>query len=75
VQHDNDVDLAVLDVADWEGLLADLQRLLPQYSMRVVVPSDDPTTKFIRVYCEVAAHSQPAMFVLRAVLPSLSCPP
>lgn len=47
---DNDVDLAVLE-PDWEPLLASLAAALPQYTMRIVVPSDDPDTRFIRVYC------------------------
>ncbi|PRW20648.1 phosphate ABC transporter permease isoform A [Chlorella sorokiniana] len=50
IKHDNDVDVAVWQ-PDWPALLADLQAALPQYSMRIVVPSDDPDTSFIRVYC------------------------
>lgn len=50
ILHDNDVDIAVYE-PDWPALLHALRAALPQYSARIVVPSDDPTTCFIRVYC------------------------
>lgn len=36
---------------DWEELRAALQTALPQYAVRVVVPSESPDSRFIRVYC------------------------
>ncbi|KAL4433766.1 hypothetical protein ABPG75_000207 [Micractinium tetrahymenae] len=50
ILHDNDIDVAILNPG-WPELLAALRAALPQYSMRIVVPSDDPSTRFIRVYC------------------------
>ena len=52
ILHDNDIDLAVL-APDWPALRAGLAAALPQYSVRVVVPSEDPSTCFIRVYCHL----------------------
>ena len=57
ILHDNDIDVAVLlpppdaDADPWPALLAELRRALPQYRVRVVFPSEDPSTRFIRVYC------------------------
>ena len=53
IEHDSDIDVSVLEVADWHKLLIGLQSRLPQYSMRVVIPSDDPNARFIRVYCHL----------------------
>lgn len=50
IPHDNDVDLAVFQ-PDWEVLLVSLQGALPQYSVRLVYPSENPESRFIRVYC------------------------
>lgn len=50
ILHDNDIDIAVLQ-PQWPVLLSTLRDALPQYSVRIVVPSDDPNTCFIRVYC------------------------
>lgn len=50
ILHDNDIDLSVLN-PEWVSLEAGLRKLLPKYSVAVVVPSEDPTTQFMRVYC------------------------
>lgn len=50
ILHDNDVDIAVYQ-PQWPALLRALRAALPQYTVRIVVPSDDPSTRFIRVYC------------------------
>jgi len=50
ILYDNDIDFAVLS-PDWQLLEQKLKKTLPQYSVAIVVPSEDPTTKFMRVYC------------------------
>lgn len=47
---DSDIDLAVWD-ADWPALEAGLRKALPGYSMARLVPSEDPSATFLRLYC------------------------
>lgn len=51
IPHDNDIDFAVLN-PDWETILPELKkRLEPKYSVKVVIPKDNPDSKWLRVYC------------------------
>eukprot|EP00884_Botryococcus_braunii_P005380 jgi/Botrbrau1/14843/Bobra.0278s0013.1 len=52
ILHDNDVDICVLLEApeDMDGLLSGLKKALP-YPVSIASPSEDPTVKWIRVWC------------------------
>jgi hypothetical protein len=50
ILHDNDVDIVVLE-PDWNALVHKLRNGLPQYTVRLEVPSESPHTQFCRVYC------------------------
>lgn len=50
ILHDNDVDLAILD-PNWPELLDHLHKALPQYCVRLEIPSEAPDVSFLRVYC------------------------
>ena len=50
ILHDNDIDLVVLE-PNWQELHEQLQGRLPQYGVKLEVPSEDPDSCFMRVYC------------------------
>ncbi|GAB4821073.1 hypothetical protein N2152v2_008119 [Parachlorella kessleri] len=52
IPYDNDIDLVILKPTSWEEVVAGLQKQLGQkYSVKVVTPSESPSTQFVRVYC------------------------
>jgi hypothetical protein len=48
ILHDNDADLVLLN-PDWEALLPALKAALPGCRVFYVVPSEDPSIRWIRV--------------------------
>lgn len=50
ILYDNDIDLAILN-PNWDQLRDHLSQAMPNYCVRLEVPSEAPESLFLRVYC------------------------